>query len=107
MDEFNLRMESQRIILKIVNKPAMYSEPLSSLNSKAIERWVSANSISPDNSLVELIYEVSNKLFFLANKSQEQITDEYELLKNQVSMLTKRIQEFLKSQNGENSWHRE
>jgi len=48
-------------------------------------RWVSANRIEPDSRLVELIREVSAKLFFLANKSQEQVSDEYTAIRTEIA----------------------
>jgi hypothetical protein len=35
--------------------------------------------------LVELIREVSAKLFFLANKSQEQVSDEYTAIRTEIA----------------------
>lgn len=77
MSELNNRVNAQREILRIINEKAWYKEPLIALSHKAIDRWANKNNISQDSELVSSIYEVSEKLFALANKSQEQITEEY------------------------------
>jgi predicted transcriptional regulator len=75
--EFNNRIAAQRAMLRVINRKPRSGEQLFGLSSKAIDRWVSANRIEPSSRLVELIRDVSAKLFFLANKSQEQVSDEY------------------------------
>jgi len=92
MSEFNNRIAAQRDILVCVNAKN-WSEELFGLSSGAIERWMSVNNIKPDSVLVKLVKESAEKLFFLSNKSQEQITDDYKILSNKVSILTKKIQQ--------------
>jgi len=75
--EFNNRIAAQRSILRAVNQKPWASEQLFGLSTKAIDRWVSVNRIEPGSELVKLLRNASAKLFFLANKSQEQISDEY------------------------------
>jgi hypothetical protein len=75
--EFNNRIAAQRAILSVINLKPWSGEQLFGLSSKAIDRWVSVNRIEPSSQLVKLIRDVSAKLFFLANKSQEQVSDEY------------------------------
>src|SRR6266851_3214246 len=75
--EFNNRIAAQREILRLINRTPWSSEQLFGLSSKAIDRWVSVNRIEPSSRLVKRIRDVSAKLFFLANKSQEQVSDEY------------------------------
>ena len=77
MDDFNNRMTAQRELLKVVNARVWPNENLFSLSGKAIDRWLSANGIDRDAPLAQLVCAASRALFFLANKSQEQITDEY------------------------------
>ncbi|PKG59145.1 hypothetical protein [Shewanella sp. GutDb-MelDb] len=91
MSEFRNRIESQREAVKIVNSFNLYNEPLFSLTEKSINRWVSVNTINPADIHVDLIYQASKKLFFLANKSQGQITDDYQLLSKEVTRLLKSI----------------
>jgi hypothetical protein len=75
--EFNNRIAAQRAILLVVNRKPWSSEQLFGLSSKAVDRWVSVNRIEPASRLVKLVRDISAKLFFLANKSQEQVSDEY------------------------------
>jgi hypothetical protein len=41
------------------------------------------------------VYESADKLFFLANKSQEQVTEEYRLLAREVGRLAERIAQLI------------
>ena len=82
--EFNNRIAAQRAILLVVNRKPWSSEQLFGLSSKAIDRWVSVNRIEPASRLVKLVREISAKLFFLANKSQEQVSDEYTAVRAEI-----------------------
>ncbi|MBK7464653.1 MAG: hypothetical protein IPJ50_19415 [Betaproteobacteria bacterium] len=90
MSEFNNRIAAQRDILLGINS-ASWQEELFGLSSGAIERWISANRLDPSSDLVALIRQAANKLFFLSNKSQEQITEDYKLLSREVTALTEQI----------------
>jgi hypothetical protein len=90
MNEFNNRIDAQRVILNLVNR-GRWKEELYGLSSGAIDRWVRSNGIDPAADLPRAVCESADKLFFLANKSQEQVTDEYRLLSVQVIELTQRI----------------
>lgn len=90
MREFNNRIDAQREILSLVNALG-WKEELYGLSSGAIDRWARVNGIDPSSDLSRAIYESASKLFFLANKSQEQVTDEYRLLSADVYDLTQRI----------------
>ncbi|TAJ82641.1 MAG: hypothetical protein EPO42_01150 [Gallionellaceae bacterium] len=92
MNEFSNRIESQRHVLQLVNQSKWGKEELFGLSSKAIERWISVNLIDPESRLVRLVKESAAKLFFLANKSQEQITDEYIAMSNEVASIAKAIE---------------
>ncbi len=87
MDEFNNRMDAQRGILEVVNRQAGYSEELCGLSKKAIERWIASNQLNPKSETCDILFKIANKLFFLANKSQEQVTEEYKVLSSEVSVL--------------------
>jgi len=95
MDEFNNRVDAQRQILEVVNRRRSQKEELFGLSAKAMERWISANQIDPNSRLIELLTAASRKLFFLANKSQEQVTDEYRTASVEISALLGRIEEIL------------
>lgn len=92
MSEFNNRIDAQRRILHVVNGSWGAQEELFGLSSGALERWARVNRIDHDTTLLTLLHEAAAKLFFLSNKSQEQITDEYQRLSEEVGSLTSQIQ---------------
>jgi len=92
MDDFNNRVAAQRVVLQTVNRKKWEKEELFGLSSKAIDRWVTANRVDPESRLVLLIKTTSEKLFFLANKSQETISPEYKAVSAEISVLTKKIE---------------
>ena len=92
MSEFNSRIAAQREILFGINSKN-WREELLGLSSGAIDRWIGANRLDANSSLVRLIQLAAEKLFFLSNKSQEQITQEYRHLADEVSALTVKIVE--------------
>jgi hypothetical protein len=97
MNEFNSRIAAQRQILQLVNGAKREDEELFGLSSKAIDRWISANRIDPKSQLVELIRIVSDRLFFLANKSQEQVSEEYQTVSQEIALLATSIEQELGS----------
>jgi len=92
MNEFKNRMAAQRLILDLINRHTPNKEELFGLSSKAIERWVSVNAIDTNRNLVGLIKTASGKLFFLANKSQEQISEDYQTASREIADLTLAIE---------------
>ena len=90
MTEFNNRITAQREILYVVNR-VLWREELYGMSRGALDRWVRVNGLDQTSRLVSLLLEVAGKLFFLANKSQEQITAEYKLLSSEISLLTEEI----------------
>lgn len=90
MSEFNNRIAAQRDILRNVNERA-WGEELFGLSSGAIDRWANANQIEQEAVLLLLIRQAAERLFFLANKSQEQITEDYRMLCDEVADLTAKI----------------
>jgi hypothetical protein len=93
MNEFNNRIAAQRQVLQLVNRRKGEKEELLGLSSKAIERWISVNRIDPESRLVELVKTASAKLFFLANKSQEQISDDYKLISKEIAVISQTIEQ--------------
>jgi len=75
MSEFVSRMAAQRRVLHAVNLRKWPREELFGLSRKSIDRWIFANGISGDSRLVALVEAASAKLYFLANRSQEQISE--------------------------------
>ena len=92
MSEFNNRIAAQRDILIVVNS-GRWQEELFGLSSGAIDRWINANRLESGLALVELIHQAADKLFFLSNKSQEQITEDYKHLSGEVAALTDKIKQ--------------
>lgn len=80
--EFNSRVDLQREVLKIVNEKK-FVKKLNGLSKPAIESWILSNNISNDV-LKKCLTTISEKLFFIANKSQDQVTDEYKNLQINV-----------------------
>lgn len=87
LQEFNNRIAAQRMILRVVNGVQWECEELFGLSSKAIDRWVSVNRVDPDSKLVNLVKQAAAKLFFLGNKSQQQVSDEYRIVSAEVATL--------------------
>lgn len=85
MSEFNNRISAQRDALKIVNGSELFAESLLSLTEKAINRWSISNKVDTHDSIIALLRSMSGTLFFLANKSQEQVTEDYKVLSEKVS----------------------
>jgi len=90
--EFNNRIEAQRTILKVVNTQAWETEQLISLSRNAIDRWVRANRLDADECLVRLLLDASAGLFFLANRSQEQVSDEYVIKSHRIADICREIE---------------
>jgi len=84
MTEFNNRIIAQRNALKIVNGSGVFFEPLLGLTEKAIDRWSKNNGIEAQDALLSLLKTMSGTLFFLAHKSQEQVTEDYKALSEKV-----------------------
>jgi hypothetical protein len=62
------------------------------LSRKAIERWVTTNSVDPSSPIITLVESPSSKLFFLANKSQEQVSEEYKSTASEIAAIAKAIE---------------
>ena len=91
MSEFNNRIAAQRRILRLVNGSRDLEEELFGLSSGALERWAGINGFDEHSPLLVLLKRAATKLFFLSNKSQEQITHEYQCLSHEVDSLTEQI----------------
>lgn len=92
MNEFSNRIAAQRHVLQLVNQIKWEKESLFGLSSKAIERWVAVNLVNPESRLVQLVKMSAGKLFFLANKSQEQISEEYKIISSEIAAITQAIE---------------
>lgn len=91
--EFNSRVDLQREVIKILNEKD-FKNKLNGLSKPAIDSWIVNNNIS-DDLLKNCLITISEKLFFIANKSQDQVTEEYKDLqisvKNNIMELKKVI----------------
>ena len=92
MNEFNNRIAAQRQVLQLVNRKQWEKEELFGLSSKAIDRWISVNRIDSESRLVQLVRTAAAKLFFLANKSQEQISEEYKMTSGEIAAISRMIE---------------
>jgi hypothetical protein len=92
MSEFNNRVAAQRHVLQVVNRKGWEKEELFGLSRKAIERWCGINRIDPQSRLVSLVESASSRLFFLANKSQEQVSEEYMATSSEIASITSAIE---------------
>jgi len=94
MNEFNNRIDLQREVIKIVNSRG-YSYQITGLSQGAINRWLMDNKLDSESDLTKLLISISKKLFFLANKSQEQITNSYKKLSADVSNLVENLRKLI------------
>ncbi len=95
--EFTNRMDIQRQVLKIVNSLAHSDEELLGLSDGAITRWAKSGRRTQDDSVVCLLRQISDKIAFLATKSQEQISESYKRTISEVPDLVRRLEHELKS----------
>lgn len=92
MHEFNNRIDAQRQALMAVNRKWRLAEPLFSLSKKSIERWLIVNRLDPGWEVAKILFEMSSKLFFLASKSQEQVSEKYQFLSKEIRVLQERLE---------------
>ena len=85
MDEFVGRMATQRHVLNVVNRKICATEKLFGLSSNAIDRWAVANRLEPTSEIVWLLRWISSELFFMATRSQEPVSSEYELRRQRIA----------------------
>lgn len=94
MSEFVDRMSAQRNLLQVVNSRA-WDEDLFGLSSQAINRWMDTNGVSSNSEVVALLRSASERLSFLANRSQMQVSDDYRRISHDVEALTEELRETL------------
>jgi hypothetical protein len=91
--EFNSRVDLQREVIKILNKK-YFKNQLNGLSRPALDSWFVNNHIS-DDSLKNSLITISEKLFFIANKSQDQITEEYKDLQISIKSNIEDLKNFV------------
>ena len=84
MDEFVDRMDTQRHVLNVVNGRFAFTEKLFGLSSSVIERWTLTNGLSPSEEVVVLLRQISTDLFFMATRSQEPVSAEYQYRRQKI-----------------------
>ena len=84
MDEFVSRMATQRHVIDVVNRNVVTKEKLFGLSASAIDRWALVNGFKSTSHTVKLLKKVSTTLFFMAVRSQEPVSSEYILRRNQI-----------------------
>ena len=92
MSEFSNRIRAQRELLRIVNSKIASEEELFGLSEPAIDRWLSVCNIKNSSKIEELLKTASGKLYFLANKSQEQLTEDYKMLIDEFRQIAQSIE---------------
>ncbi len=97
MAELSNRIVAQRRILEVVNGHDWRGEELFGLSSPAIDRWASANRLLPDSKVVGLVRRASERLLFLANRSQEEISEAYLVLCEEVDEITRGLEAEMRS----------
>lgn len=84
MDEFNSRVGAQRAIVNAVNARST-TEPLFGLSRRSIDRWIRGNKLNNDDAIVQQVNLAARELFFLANHSEDQISDQYRTASEKLS----------------------
>ena len=94
MNEFYNRISIQRKVIKMINSSGVFRSPLNGLTKDSIELWIRLNKVN-EIKLINIVYEISSKMLLLANKSQEQITEEYSCISDNVNNCINELQELL------------
>ena len=95
MDEFVGRMATQRHVLEIINTRLETGEKLYGLSSKAIDRWAADHQLAPQAKILQMLKHVSGELFFMATRSQEPVSEEYELRRKNILDAVSAIERYL------------
>jgi hypothetical protein len=96
MPEFGDRIRAQRDVLRVVNA-ATWTEPLLGLSHRALQRWTERNAVPADSELARQLRRASERLGFLANRSQMQVSDEYHRAWREMQETTQCISETIRS----------
>jgi hypothetical protein len=91
MSEFLNRVSAQRMILQAVNRCGLASDELVGLSSGAIDRWIIVNQLGQTAPIVRLVRRAAERLFCLANKSHEQVSEEYFLASEEIKLIVREI----------------
>ena len=92
MGEFVSRMATQRQVLDLINSRLHLNEKLFGLSSSAIDRCVASNQLSPSSEVVLRVKDISSELFFMATRSQEPVSSEYELRREKIMQAVRELE---------------
>lgn len=79
MSDFFNRIKVQRRVIQIVNSSKLQFQ-IAGLSLSSIKKWAHDNSIEENSDIYTHLLLISSKLFFLSNKSQEQISEDYQMV---------------------------
>lgn len=79
MSDFLNRIEVQRRVVKLINNSRLTYQ-LSGLSTNSLKKWASDNNIEEKSDVYNHLLLISSKLFFLSNRSQEQISEDYKMI---------------------------
>ena len=96
MTEFGDRIRAQREVLRVVNS-VTWPEELFGLSNHAIERWAERNGMPPGSGVVRHLRVASERLGFLANRSQMQVSDDYRQAWKDMENVTEHIEGAVRS----------
>jgi hypothetical protein len=91
MSDFLNRIEVQRRVIKLVNNSKLTCH-LTGLSLSSIKKWAYDNSIEEDTDIYNHLLLISSKLFFLSNKSQEQISEDYKMASIDVNECVNKLE---------------
>jgi hypothetical protein len=95
MTEFGDRLQAQREVLRAVNSVA-WREQLLGLSHLAIRRWTDRNGIPPESGVIRHLHVASERLGFLAAKSQMQVSDDSRRAWRDMRNVTREIQDAIR-----------
>lgn len=96
MNDFKNRIDVQRAVLQAVNERS-WEENLFGLSGAALDRWEKANPKARGGAIALKLRALASALRFLANKSQEQITEDYKTRSLEVDVMLRDLHELLNS----------
>lgn len=96
MSDFKNRIDVQRAVLQAVNE-RVWMENLFGLSGAALDRWEKENPEARGGAVALKLRALASALRFLANKSQEQITEDYRTRSLDVDTMLRDLRELLNS----------
>lgn len=91
MSDFLNRIEVQRRVIKLVNSSNLQYQ-ITGLSLSSIKKWAHDNKIEENSDIYNHLLLISSKLFFLSNKSQEQISEDYKMASIDVNECVNKLE---------------